>query len=136
MVKEALQLYHLNNLLKIINLRLLRLRKVRTEYLSLLCLLVASYKHFKSVIIGKKIFLFLSTTIFPPSILVFGTYQKESALGGDEEEVELFLDYYIRENAENYEREIVTPAQRKKKNLIYHGMYGNQKLLMNLIENN
>lgn len=69
----------------------------------------------------------MSTSIFFPSILVFGTYQKESALGGDEEEVELFLDYYIRENAENYVREIVTPAQGKKKNFIYQGMYEDNK---------
>lgn len=68
---------------------------------------------------------FLTTIVFP-SILALCTYQRKSALGGDEEEkVELFFNgcnnQHIRVNAQNYKGEML--AQLLKKNMIYQGMY-------------
>lgn len=74
----------------------------------------------------------LSTLIVFPSILVLCTYQRNSALGHDEEEkVELFFDdndnQHIRENAGNYNGEMLTQPLKKNKNMIYQGMYENHK---------
>lgn len=69
----------------------------------------------------------MSTFIVFPSILELCTYQRKSALGGDEEgKVELFFNGYdnqhIRENAENYKGEMLTQPLKKNK-MIYHGIY-------------
>lgn len=74
---------------------------------------------------------------FFPLILAFCTYQREKTLAGNEEEkTELFIDenQQIRENAENYEREMLTMI--KNRNMIYQGMYENHKILMKFIKNN
>lgn len=65
------------------------------------------------------------TFIIFPSILVFCTDQRKSALGGNEEKKdEFFFDdnQHIRENAE-----MLTSPLKKNKNLIYQGMYENHK---------
>lgn len=80
------------------------------------------------------------TFIIFPSILVLYTDQRKTALGGDEEkQVELFFDVnqQIRENAENYEEEMLTPSPKKNRNMINQGTYVYMKItktLMNLIE--
>lgn len=64
------------------------------------------------------------TFIIFPSILVLYTDQRKTALGGDEEKQdELFLDdnQHIRENAENYEEEILPPSPEKNRNMINQG---------------
>lgn len=85
------------------------------------------------LLLKKNILRFiLSTFIVFTSILELCTYQRKSALGGDEEEtVELFLDdndnQHIREYAENFKGEMLTQPLEKNKNMIYQGMYENQK---------
>lgn len=69
----------------------------------------------------------MSTLIVFPSFLVLCTYQRKSALGGDEEKkVELFFDdndnQHIRESTENYKGEMLTQPLKKNK-MIYQGMY-------------
>lgn len=70
----------------------------------------------------------LSTFIVFTSILELCTYQRKS---DEEETVELFLDdndnQHIREYAENYKGEMLTQPLEKNKNMIYQGMYENQK---------
>lgn len=69
----------------------------------------------------KKIFNIVNIDCFSFN-LELCTYQRKSALGGDEEgKVELFFNGYdnqhIRENAENYKGEMLTQP------MIYQGMY-------------
>lgn len=88
-----------------------------------MCLLVSPFKQL--LIVDKKNPVsFLSTIVFFPLILACCTYQKNSAIGRNEDgKVKLLYDHnqLIGRYAENHDREML-----KNKNMIYQGMNANK----------